>query len=47
MQTINAGARGLGLLINLNADRFLFAGAMVTALVLSSFVGWLTVPATF
>jgi len=47
MQTINAGARGLGLLILINADRFLFAGALALALVMSSYLGWLAVPATF
>ncbi|WP_186826979.1 hypothetical protein [Shimia ponticola] len=47
MQTINAGARGVGLLILLNADRLLFAGALVTALIMSSYLGWLAVPATF
>lgn len=47
MQTINAGARGLGLLVLLNADRFMFAGALAAALVASSYLGWLAVPATF
>ena len=47
MQTLNAGAQGLGLLITLNADRLLFAAALGLALAMSSFLGWMAVPATF
>ncbi|MEM6728363.1 MAG: hypothetical protein AAF618_07675 [Pseudomonadota bacterium] len=47
MQTIQTGAQGLGLLMNMNWDRLLFVGAIALALVASSQLGHLALPAAF
>ncbi|MEM6478179.1 MAG: hypothetical protein AAF841_11725 [Pseudomonadota bacterium] len=47
MQTIQNSARGLGLLVDMNLDRLLFVGAIALALLASSQIGHLTLPAGF
>lgn len=41
MQTINAGYRGLSLLLNLNWDRILYLATIFGALGLGAFIGTL------
>ncbi|MEM9437009.1 MAG: hypothetical protein AAGA15_08210 [Pseudomonadota bacterium] len=47
MQTIQNGARGLGLIVDMNWDRFLFVAAIAVALAAASQIGYLTLPAGF
>ncbi|MEM6276157.1 MAG: hypothetical protein AAF714_04355 [Pseudomonadota bacterium] len=47
MQTIQNSAQGLGLLVDMNWDRFFFVGAIGLALVAGSNLGYLMLPTGF
>ncbi|MEM9971386.1 MAG: hypothetical protein AAF762_09850 [Pseudomonadota bacterium] len=47
MQTIQTGAQGLGLLMNMNWDRLLFVGAIAFALIAASQLGHFALPAGY
>ena len=47
MQTIQNSAKGLGLLVDMNWDRFFFVGAITLALFAASNLGYLAVPAGY
>ncbi|MEL7299817.1 MAG: hypothetical protein AAFM92_05470 [Pseudomonadota bacterium] len=47
MQTIQNNAKGLGLIVDMAWDRLLFVAAIGIALVASSNIGYLAIPAGF
>ncbi|MEO0676201.1 MAG: hypothetical protein AAFR53_04580 [Pseudomonadota bacterium] len=47
MQTLQNSTRGLGLIVDMAWDRFLFSAAIGFALAAASYLGHLAVPAAF
>ena len=47
MQTLTNSTRGLGLIVNMNWDRFMFVGAIAIALLCASQMGHFMVPEGF
>ena len=47
MHTIQQSTKGLGLVVDMAWDRFLFVGAIGVALVAASHIGYFTIPAGF
>jgi len=39
MQIIEAGARSIALLVDLNVDRLIYVGALIAALMIGAFIG--------